>query len=128
MSTIPGRPDSAVTAGVVLMMASGSAAVWADVTIGLTAALVLLGVGWNLALLSGSALLTAGVPAGERPRREGWGEVGMGVAAAGGGVAAGPVMAGGGYAILAAAGAIIAAVILPIARWRPDRDDAGGGA
>lgn len=123
-----GPARAAVTAGVVLMMASGSAAVWADVTIGLTAALVLLGVGWNLALLSGSALLTAGVPAGERPRREGWGEVGMGVAAAGGGVAAGPVMAGGGYAILAAAGAIIAAVILPIARWRPDRDDAGGGA
>lgn len=37
-------------------------------------------------------------------------------------------MAGGGYAILAAVGAIIAAVILPIARWRTDRDDAGGRA
>lgn len=123
-----GPARAAVAAGVVLMLASGSAAVWADVTVGLTAALVLLGVGWNLALLSGSALLTADVLAGERPRREGWGEVGMGVAAAGGGVAAGPVMAGGGYAILAAVGAIIAAVILPIARWRTDRDDAGGRA
>jgi hypothetical protein len=94
----------------------------------LAAALTLLGVGWNLALLSGSALLTAGVPVSERPRREGWGEVSMGVAAAGGGVAAGPVMAGGGYVTLAATGAIIAAVIVPIARRRWPREDATGGS
>jgi MFS family permease len=123
-----GAPHAAIAAGVVLMLASGSAAAWTHATIPLAAALALLGVGWNLALLSGSALLTAGVAAGERPRREGWGEVGMGVAAAGGGVAAGPVMAGGGYATLAAAGAIIAAVILPVARRRPDRDAAAGGS
>jgi MFS family permease len=115
-----GAARAAAGAGAVLTIAAGSAAVWAHTTVGLTAALVLLGVGWNLALLSGSELLTAGVSAGERPRREGWGEVGMGAAAAGGGMAAGPVMAGGGYATLAAGGAIIAAAILPIAR-RPGR-------
>jgi MFS family permease len=123
-----GAARAAAGAGAVLTIAAGSAAVWAHTTVGLTAALVLLGVGWNLALLSGSALLTAGVPAGQRPRREGWGEVGMGVAAAGGGMAAGPVMAGGGYATLAAGGAIIAAAILPIARRRPERGAAAGHA
>lgn len=108
---------AAVAAGVVLVVASGSAAAAAGTVVPLTGALVLLGVGWNLALLSGSALVTAGVPAGERPRREGWGEVGMGVAAAGGGVAAGPLLATGGYAALAVAGALAAAVIVPVARW-----------
>jgi MFS family permease len=110
-----GAARTAVAACVVLAIASVAAAVGADRTVALAAALVLLGVGWNLALLSGSALLTAGVPAGERPRREGWGEISMGVAAAGGGVVAGPVMAGAGYPALAVAGAVAAAVILPIA-------------
>jgi hypothetical protein len=123
-----GPVRGAIAAGAVLVIASASAAIWAGVSGPLAAALMLLGVGWNVALLSGSALLTAGVPAGERSRREGWGEVGMGVAAAGGGVVAGPVMAGASYATLAAAGAIIATVILPIARWRSGPDDAAGGS
>jgi MFS family permease len=123
-----GPVRGAIAAGAVLVIASASAAIWAGVSGLLAAALMLLGVGWNVALLSGSALLTAGVPVGERSRREGWGEVGMGVAAAGGGVVAGPVMAGASYATLAAAGAIIATVILPIARWRSGPDDAAGGS
>jgi MFS family permease len=122
-----GPVRGAIAASAVLVAASVSAAMWAGAGGGLAVALMLLGVGWNLALLSGSALLTAEVPAAERPRREGWGEVGMGVAAAGGGVLAGPVMAGAGYATLATAGAIIATVILPIARWRPSLHDAAAG-
>jgi predicted MFS family arabinose efflux permease len=86
----------------------------------LAAALVLLGIGWNLGLLSGSALLSADVDPAERPRREGWGEVGMGIAAAGGGAAAGPVMAGGSYQLLAASGAVVAGFVLPLA-WRGRR-------
>jgi hypothetical protein len=39
----------------------------------------------------------------------------MGVAAAGGGAASGPVMAGDGYGTLAAAGAVAATVVLPLA-------------
>jgi hypothetical protein len=74
--------------------------------------MVLLGAGWNLALISGSVLLTAGVPPRARPRREGWGEVSMGLTAAAAASAAGPVVAGGGYARLAVAGALTAAVLL----------------
>lgn len=113
-----GAGRAAVIAGVVLMIAATSAAVWAGATVPLAAALGLLGVGWNLALLSGSALLTAGVPVRERPRREGWGEVSMGVAATGGSVVSGPVVAGGGYATLAVAGAVVATIIIPIAHRR----------
>jgi MFS family permease len=111
-----GAPATAAGAGATLVIASWLAAAATSGAL-LAVGLVLLGVGWNLALLSGSALLTADVPAGQRPQREGWGEVGMGVAAAGGGAASGAVMADGGYGLLAASGAVVASLVLPAA-WR----------
>jgi MFS family permease len=110
-----GAARTAAMAGVTLMTA-GVLAAGAGSTLVLLTALVLLGLGWNLALISGSSLLTAGVRAADRPGREGWGEIGMGVAAAGGGAASGPVMAGGGYGLLAIAATAIAALVLPLAR------------
>ncbi|MEJ3655621.1 MFS transporter [Actinomycetes bacterium KLBMP 9759] len=83
-----------------------------------TFSMVLLGVGWNIALLAGSTMIIAGAPAAERSRREGWGEVGMGVAAAGGGAVAGPLVSSSGYATLALAGAAAAALLLPLAVTR----------
>jgi hypothetical protein len=91
------------------------AAATAGEPVGLGVALVLLGVGWNLGLVAGSTLLTAGVPTAERPRREGWGEVAMGVAAGGGSAASGAVMSGGGYGLLASAGAAVAALVVAAA-------------
>lgn len=82
----------------------------------LTAAMVGLGIGWNLALITGSALLTADVPAPLRPRREGRGEAAMALAACGGGAVSGLVTAGLGYPVLAAAGAVVALAMLPAAR------------
>jgi len=109
-----GASPTAAAAGMMLIAAAALATA-ADSPPILAAAMVLLGVGWNLALLSGSALLTAGVSASQRPRREGWGEVAMGIAAAGGGVAAGPVMASDGYWLLAALGAGVGVLVLPLA-------------
>ncbi|TQM38853.1 MFS transporter [Pseudonocardia cypriaca] len=112
-----GPAPTTALAGGVLAMAALLAAVTADVPLVLGVALVLLGVGWNLGLVAGSTLLTAGVPAAERPRREGWGEVAMGVTAGGGGAASGAVMSGGGYGLLAAAGAAVAALVVAAA-WQ----------
>ncbi|MDQ3695304.1 MAG: MFS transporter [Chloroflexota bacterium] len=109
-----GAPRTAAGAGATLIAASWLAA-GAESPASLTVAMVLLGCGWNLALLSGSTLLTAGVPSAQRPRREGWGEVGMGAAAAGGGAASGPLMAVGGYGLLTSGAAVIAALVLPLA-------------
>jgi MFS family permease len=118
-----GSTVAAVAAAVVLVGASSLAAVGPHSSGALTIAMILLGAGWNLCLISGSTLLTARVPAGERPRREGWGEVAMGVAAAGGGAGSGVMMTAGGYQLLAAAAAGVAILIVPIAlggiRWRP---------
>lgn len=123
-----GSGSAAAVAGVLLCGAGVLAALRAADPAVLVVALVLLGVGWNLALVAGSTLLTAGVPPGERPRREGWGEIGMGVAAAGGGAVSGSVVAGGGYALLAGCGAVVAALLVPtswiahrpIRRGRPE--------
>jgi hypothetical protein len=106
-----------VAAGPVLIIACVVAAQGAASTAMVVMAVVLLGIGWNLALVAGSLLLTAGVPALDRPRREGWGEVGMGAAAAGGGAVSGLVMINGGYPALAAGGAAVAALLLPWV-WR----------
>jgi len=110
-----GAAPVATGAAAILIVACALAATGAASSVLLAVALVLLGFGWNLALVSGSVLLTAGVPALDRPRREGWGEVGMGSAAAGGGAASGVVVAAGGYPALAAAAAAAAALLLPAA-------------
>ncbi|MEP7020938.1 MAG: MFS transporter [Pseudonocardiales bacterium] len=104
---------AALAATILVIACSGAAEAHSAAT--MTVAMVLLGVGWNLSLLSGSALLTGDVTPRQRPIREGWGESGMGVAAAGGGVASGVVMAGGGYSMLAAMGAAIACIVFPLA-------------
>ena len=110
-----GGAAAAAAAAVLLIGACSLAAVGAHSSGTLMTAMVLLGAGWNLSLISGSTLLTAGVPAGERPRREGWGEVAMGAAAAGGGAGSGAMMAAGGYQLLAAAAAAVAVLVVPIA-------------
>ncbi len=54
--------------------------------------LFLLGLGWSCTLVSGSTLLTAALPAAERPGAQGAAEVLMGLAAGGGGAVAGIVV------------------------------------
>lgn len=98
---------------VLVAVAAGLAALAAGRTALLVPALVLVGVAWNVALVAGSTLLTRGVLPDQRPSREGWGEVGMGVAAAGGGVAAGPMVMAGGYSSLALTAAAAATLVLP---------------
>lgn len=58
----------------------------------LVAGLFLLGLGWSCTLVSGSTLLTNGVPAAERPGAQGAADVLMGLAAGGGGAIAGVIV------------------------------------
>jgi MFS family permease len=105
-------PVTAVAA--VLLVAAGvlSAASGHD-AMGFAVGLFLLGVGWNAGLIAGSTLLASAVPIAQRPRIEGVGELGMGVAAASATAVAGPVVGLAGYATLAIAGAAAAAALGP---------------
>jgi MFS family permease len=103
-----------VLAGVVAAPTSGHHAVPVIV------ALVLLGVGWNLGLVGGSALLTDSVPLERRAEAQGQADLGMGMAGALGSLAAGPVLHAGGFGLLAIAGAMVGAGLFVIAlRARP---------
>lgn len=111
-------PAVMTAAAAVLLAAAGVLAALADPhdATALLVALGLLGLGWNAGVLAGSALLTASVPPGERPRAEGVGEVAMGLAAGGGAPVAGLVVATGGFTALVAGAAIVVLVVaLPIA-------------
>lgn len=90
----------------------------------LGSAMVALGVGWNLATVAGSVLLTADVPALERPRREGLGELGMGLAAALGGAGSGVVLHLTNYPTLAWLGAGLPALLLAVLiTWKPSTEE-----
>ncbi|MFC7309336.1 MFS transporter [Streptomyces monticola] len=108
---------TALTGATVLLLAlplvalTSTGAHWATI-----AGLLLLGLGWNILLISGSALVIQRTPAAHRHRTEGLGETSMALGAVLGTVAlAGPLIAVGGVPLLCLAlGAItaLAAVFL----------------
>ncbi|WP_435058222.1 MFS transporter [Streptomyces sp. bgisy060] len=104
----------AVAAGAVLLGAGLLAGLAPPTSTPLLAcALVLLGVGWNLALLGGTAVLTDAAPAENRAALQGLADVGMSVAGATGGMVSGLVTSSGGYPVLAVAAGALALAVIP---------------
>lgn len=104
-----------VVAGAVLLATAGMLVVGADATRAtrLIVALLLLGVGWNLAFVGGSSLITNALDARERPRVQGLADTAMGLAGMLGAALSGLVMARtgfGGVALLCTAVAVALAV------------------
>ncbi|HLG69845.1 MAG TPA: MFS transporter [Chloroflexota bacterium] len=73
----------------------------------------LIGLGWNLGFVSGSALLTDSVTIAERPKVQGAADMWMGVAAALGSLASGPILETHGYGTLNVWVALL--VVFPLA-------------
>jgi MFS family permease len=105
----------AVAAGVTLL-AAGLIAAWTpvDSVAMLVLALVLLGVGWNLGLVSGTTLVTDAVPLATRARTQGTVDLGIALAGAGGGLSSGLIFAATSYATLTLTGGLLALLIIPI--------------
>ncbi|MGV9935571.1 MFS transporter [Streptomyces olivaceoviridis] len=96
-----------LTAGIVAANApDSSAAVFAM-------ALALLGVGWSLGLVSGTAIITDAVPLATRARTQGLVDVSVSAAGAMGGMASGLVVTAVGYPLLAVGGGTLALAIVP---------------
>ena len=106
----------AVAAGVTLL-AAGLIAAWApaDSVATLVLALALLGVGWNLGLVSGTTLVTNAAPLETRARTQGVVDLGIALAGAAAGLSSGLVIAASGFAALSLAGGLLALLIIPIA-------------
>jgi predicted MFS family arabinose efflux permease len=110
-----------LAAGGVVLAAAGLLAASADPRSNATVAvaLALLGVGWNLGLIGGSALLTDAVPPPERPQAQGAADLVMGAVGAAGSVLSGPALAYGGFAVLGLSGAVLAlGLLLVVTRAR----------
>jgi MFS family permease len=107
-----------VSLGAVLLVAAGLSGAVVDSSghVGVTIVLALLGLGWNAGVVGGSTMLASSVPAAQRPRAEGFGEIAMGGAAAVGAVFAGIVVAYGGFPALALAGATVGSLLFAALR------------
>ncbi|GCD36998.1 MFS transporter [Streptomyces chrestomyceticus JCM 4735] len=126
-----GRLRVAAASGIVLLAAGVLAALAPAHSVpALATALVLLGLGWNFGLVSGTAIVTDTVPLATRASTQGLVDVGIAVAGATGGMASGLVVATGGYSTLALGGGIVALGLVPllVLSGRGDRTGTGSRA
>jgi MFS family permease len=79
----------------------------------LVVALTLLGLGWNLGLIAGTALLIDGTVSENRAKVQGAVDVLIALGGAGGGALSGVVVAGAGFPVLALAGGLLAMLLVP---------------
>ncbi|MEU9791423.1 MFS transporter [Streptomyces sparsogenes] len=109
-----GRTTVAAASGLTLLAAGVTAAAApADSVALLAVALALLGLGWNLGLVSGTAMITDAVPPATRARTQGMVDVAIAIAGATGGLASGLVVSAAGYPVLAVAGGVLSLAVLP---------------
>ena len=108
-----------VTASGVTLLAAGVVAATApgDSMALLTLALVLLGLGWNFGIISGTALVVDATPLDSRARTQGAMDVLVALSGAGGGALSGWVVAGTGFATLALGGGLLALLLVPLVAW-----------
>jgi MFS family permease len=114
----------AVLAAAVLLAAGiVSAVVPPSSVVGLAVGLGLLGLGWSLGLVAGTALLTTAVPLERRARTQGSVDLAVALAGAAGGIGSGFVVAGSSYATLALVGGVLGLAILPVVALDARRRD-----
>lgn len=111
-----GRLPVAAASGVTLLAAGLlAAAAPGDSVVLLAVALALLGLGWNLGLVAGTAIITDTVPLATRAKTQGAVDVSIALAGATGGMGSGLVVAAAGYPVLAVAGGLLAVAVVPVA-------------
>ncbi len=110
-----GRRPVIAAGGMTLGLAGVVAAlVPPESTVGMAVALILLGLGWNLGVVGGTALLTDAVPIERRAKTQGAADVALAMAGATGGLGSGVVVAGSSFAVLGIVGGLIGLALLPL--------------
>lgn len=122
-----GRARMVMAAGAVLLAAGVLGAVAPGDSLGLLIlALVLLGLGWNLAFVAGTALVVDATVPQNRPRTQGKIDVLVALSGAGGGAMSAMVMSATSYQALSIGGGALALVLIPVLMWAaPVRRAAG---
>jgi MFS family permease len=109
-----GRRATAIAAGVALVLAGLAAASLGDSVGASVWALVLLGLGWNLGLISGTAMIVDATTQADRARTQGTVDVLVALAGAGGSAVSGVVVAMSDYGTLSLLGGALALVLIPV--------------
>lgn len=118
-----GRLPVAAASGMTLLAAGMLAGLAPGDSVALLAlALALLGLGWNLGLVAGTAIITDTVPLATRAKTQGTVDVSIAVAGATGGMGSGLMVASTSYPALALAGGILALAVLPVAAFTARHD------
>ena len=124
------RPTALLAGGVLLGAGLLAGLAPSDALVPLALALILLGLGWNLGLLSGTTALTNALDPASRAATQGVVDVAVALAGAAGGLGSGFVVAATGFPLLALVGGLLAAVTIPLAglvAFRVPRRSARGG-
>jgi MFS family permease len=110
-----GRKVMGIASGITLLI-SGVMAAYAptDSVAMLTIALILLGLGWNFGLISGTALVVDGTTPANRAKVQGTVDVLIALSGAAGGALSGMVVAGSSFATLSIGSGIIALLLIPV--------------
>ncbi|EJS67064.1 MFS transporter [Bacillus cereus] len=113
-----GRTTMSIAGGVILLAAGVIAAIApSDSLILLIVALSLLGLGWNLGLISGTAQIVDSTTPSTRAKTQGKIDVFIALAGASGGAMSGMVVANSSYAALSLAGGVLACMLIPVVIW-----------
>jgi MFS family permease len=106
-----------ILTGIGVLMASFILAPMFPTALMLGISLYLLGLGWNLCFVGGSALLSDQLTRGERARTQGFNDLFLGLASALGSLVAGWIFDGGGYGALNATAAVLTLLPLVLLGW-----------
>ncbi|WJH32455.1 MFS transporter [Paenibacillus sp. CC-CFT747] len=113
-----GRTAMSIASGAVLLIAGlVAASAPGDSMLLLTVALALLGLGWNLGLISGTAIIVDATEPATRARTQGRIDVLIALAGASGGALSGMVVAHSSYSTLSLAGGGLALLLIPVVMW-----------
>lgn len=113
-----GRHTMGIASGVILLLAGLTAAFApGDSMVLLIIALSLLGLGWNLGLISGTALIVDSTVTSTRAKTQGTVDVLIALSGAASGVLSGMIVAGSSYPILSVAGGVLSLLLIPVVIW-----------
>jgi len=113
-----GREVMAIASGVTLFLAGVvSAFAPADSLFFLIVGLVLLGIGWNFGLISGTAILVDATTTETRAKTQGSVDVWIALSGASGGMLSGVIAAQSSYLTLSLLGGVVSLILVPLVLW-----------
>ncbi|MDT2048416.1 MULTISPECIES: MFS transporter [Bacillaceae] len=114
-----GRVPMAIASGATLLLAGLIAALAPGESMFLLVlALVLLGLGWNFGLISGTALIVDSTSISTRAKVQGTVDVSIALSGAAGGALSGVIVAGSSFPTLSLVGGMLSLLLIPVVVWQ----------